>query len=120
MGRDLAVAFPEVRACFERADRALAGKTPRPLSRYIFPPPAFELGRENARHQAALTETEVAQPALGATALALFHVLRSLGVEPQMLAGHSYGEFVALCAAGCFGEEDLARLSEARGRFIRE
>lgn len=119
MARDLAVVFPEVRACFERADGALAGKLERPLSRYIFPPPAFQ-AEEERRQQEALTETSVAQPALGATDIALLHLLRSLGVDPEMAAGHSYGEFVALAAAGCLGEEDLFQLSEARGRFMRE
>ncbi|HEY2158603.1 MAG TPA: acyltransferase domain-containing protein, partial [Isosphaeraceae bacterium] len=111
--------FVEARTSFERADRALADRRGRPLSDSIFPQPAFR-DEDRKRQQAALTETEVAQPALGATGMALFHLLGSLGVEPQMVAGHSYGEFVALCAAGCFSEEDLARLSEARGRFIRE
>ncbi len=52
--------------------------------------------------------------------MALLRLVRSLGVDPQMVAGHSYGEFVALFAAGCFDEESLLLLSEARGRFIRE
>src|SRR5262249_5903407 len=109
----------ESRACFERADSALASLLPRPLSRFLFPPPAFSAD-DRQRQQVELTETSVAQPALGAAAMALFRLLRSLGVEPEMVAGHSYGEFVALCAAGCIGEDDLYHVSEARGRFIRE
>jgi acyl transferase domain-containing protein/NAD(P)H-dependent flavin oxidoreductase YrpB (nitropropane dioxygenase family)/NAD(P)-dependent dehydrogenase (short-subunit alcohol dehydrogenase family) len=119
MGRDVALGFAEARATFERAERVLADRLARPLGRFIFPPPAFS-AEEKKRQQGELTETQVAQPALGATDMALFHALRALGVEPGMVAGHSYGEFAALCAAGCFGEEDLFRLSEARGRFMRE
>src|SRR5581483_737578 len=117
MARELAVAFPEVRECYERSDRVLRGRHERPLSSYVFPPPIFTREDEQ-RLEAALTETHVAQPALGATDFALFHLLRSFGVEPEMTAGHSYGEFVALAAAGSIGEDDLLRLSEARGRFI--
>ncbi len=119
MGRELALAFPQARRALEHADAVLAGSHPQPLSRYILPPPSFT-DEERAQRQAALTETDVAQPALGAVELAYLHVLRTLGVAPDMAAGHSYGEFVALAAAGSLGEDDLLRTSEARGRFIRE
>lgn len=119
MVRDVAAFFPEARATFEQADRALTTRLDQPLSRYVFPPPAFD-AEEQQRQQAALTETNVAQPALGAADLALFHVLAEFGIEPAMVAGHSYGEFVALSAAGCFDASTLFQLSEARGRFIRD
>ena len=119
MGRDLAVMFPEVRTCFEQADEAIAGQLDRPLSRYIFPPPTFT-PEEQKERQSELTETNVAQPALGATSLALLQILRSLEIEPDVAAGHSYGELVALHAAGSFDERTLLQLSEARGRFMRE
>ena len=119
MGREVALAFPEALDCFERADRVLADRYDGPLSRFIFPPPSFTPEQLQSR-QAELTETNVAQAALGATDLAYLHVLRALGVEPEMVAGHSYGELVALCAAGSLAEDDLLRLSEARGRLMRE
>ena len=119
MLRDLAVHFPQVREAFERADRVLARQYPQPLSRYIFPSPVFSPQEEQAQ-QHALTQTNVAQPALGAADMALFSLLRSLGVQPDCVAGHSYGEYVALCASGVFDEETLAILSEARGRCIIE
>ncbi len=119
MGRELALAFPEARRCLERADAVLAGCHPQPLSRHILPPPAFT-DEERASRLQELTRTDVAQPALGAVELGYLHVLRALGVTPGMTAGHSYGEFVALAAAGGLGEDDLLRVSEARGRFIRE
>jgi acyl transferase domain-containing protein/NAD(P)H-dependent flavin oxidoreductase YrpB (nitropropane dioxygenase family)/NADP-dependent 3-hydroxy acid dehydrogenase YdfG len=119
MLRDLAILYPEARETFERADRALADRLPQPLSRFVFPPPAFS-PEEEQRQQAALTATEIAQPALGAAGVALARVLAGLGVEPDLVAGHSYGEFVALHAAGAIDEATLFLLSEARGRFIRE
>ena len=66
----------------------------------------------------ALTDTRVAQPALGMAGLALADLLQRLGVRPQMLAGHSYGELVALCVAGALPEASLLALSELRGRRI--
>ena len=119
MGRELAIAFPEARAQFELADRVLAGRYERPLSRYVFPPPWFSAQEKRAR-QAELTDTHVAQAALGATELACLSVLRALGVEPELTAGHSYGEFAALFAAGGLDAETLLRVSEARGRFMKE
>jgi acyl transferase domain-containing protein/NAD(P)H-dependent flavin oxidoreductase YrpB (nitropropane dioxygenase family)/NADP-dependent 3-hydroxy acid dehydrogenase YdfG len=119
MGRELALAFPEALDCFERADRLLGERYGQVLSRRIFPPPSFT-EEERRRHQAALTDTHVAQAALGATELAYLGVLRALGVEPAMAAGHSYGELVALCAAGSLAEDDLIRLSETRGRCMRD
>ncbi len=119
MARDIAAVFPEARASFDEADSVLSELLERPLSRWICPPPAFT-PEEEQRQRAELTETNIAQPALGATDIAFYRLLLALGVEPGMVAGHSYGEFVALCAAGCFDEETLLTLSEARGRFIRE
>lgn len=115
----LTVLFPEARSAFEEFDEALAGALPRPLSRYIFPPPAFT-AEDKERQSARLTETNVAQPALGAAGTAMLRVLGSLGLRPAMAAGHSYGEYVALHAAGVIDAGVLALLSEARGRSIIE
>ena len=113
------MAFDQVRECFEQADRTLAAELERPLSRWIFPPPVFS--SEDEKHlQIALTETNIAQPALAATDLAVLRLLRRMGIEPDMTAGHSFGEFVALSAAGCLSEHDLLQIAAARGRFIRE
>ncbi|MCS6926301.1 MAG: SDR family oxidoreductase [Candidatus Binatia bacterium] len=117
MLRDLAIHFSEVRAVFAQADEVLAGSFPLPLSAYIFPPPRFRPEEERA-YAEALTQTQVAQPALGAASCGLLTLLRMLEIEPDMTAGHSYGEYVALCAAGVFPAETLFALSEARGRAI--
>nr|MBA3947194.1 SDR family NAD(P)-dependent oxidoreductase [Herpetosiphonaceae bacterium] len=119
MLRDLALAFPEVRETFERADHTLFSRFGRPLSQYIFPVPAFTPAEERAQ-QEHIMATNVAQPALGAADMAMVRILEAVGVRPELLAGHSYGEYVALCAAGAMNEETLAILSEARGRSIIE
>jgi acyl transferase domain-containing protein/NAD(P)H-dependent flavin oxidoreductase YrpB (nitropropane dioxygenase family)/NADP-dependent 3-hydroxy acid dehydrogenase YdfG len=119
MLRDLALHFPHLRLACERADRALAGRLPQRLSAYIYPPPAFTAAEQDARMQ-AITDTVVAQPALGAVELGVLDLLRDLGVEPDMVAGHSYGEYVALAAAGVLSPDALFGISEARGRVIKE
>jgi acyl transferase domain-containing protein/NAD(P)H-dependent flavin oxidoreductase YrpB (nitropropane dioxygenase family)/NAD(P)-dependent dehydrogenase (short-subunit alcohol dehydrogenase family)/acyl carrier protein len=116
---DLALEFPEVRERFARADAALAEGSGVVLSRLVFPAAAFD-DAERAEQEEALRATPVAQPALGAAGLGCMELLRALGIEPAAAAGHSYGEYVALAAAGAIGEDDLYRLSEARGRCIAD
>ncbi len=119
MLRDLAIYFPEVREAFELADQVLANRLPKPLSSYVFRPPSFTAEEERAS-ELALMQTTVAQPALGAASMGLFRLLQALGVSPDLVAGHSYGEYVALCSAGVFSEAALYEISEARGRCISE
>jgi acyl transferase domain-containing protein/NAD(P)H-dependent flavin oxidoreductase YrpB (nitropropane dioxygenase family)/NAD(P)-dependent dehydrogenase (short-subunit alcohol dehydrogenase family)/acyl carrier protein len=119
MLQDLLIHFPEMRATVELADRVLVEQLNARLSDSIFPPPVFSR-EEQLSQQRELTETNIAQPALGAVEMAMYRLLRELGLQPDMLAGHSYGEYVALAAAGTFTTETLVALSEARGRFIVE
>jgi acyl transferase domain-containing protein/NAD(P)H-dependent flavin oxidoreductase YrpB (nitropropane dioxygenase family) len=116
---ELASYFVEVRESFELADRVLEGRFPQPLSRYIFPPIAFS-PEDRRRQTVELTATRIAQPALGATEIGLTRLLERLGVSPDVTAGHSYGEYTALYAAGVFDAETLLRVSEMRGRVIEE
>ena len=114
---DLAVEFSEVRTCFERADQVLGEALERPLSRFVFPPPMFT-DRDRAVAFEELEATDVAQPALGACDLGMARVLASFGMTTAMVGGHSYGELVALCAAGCMDERTLYRLSWERGEAM--
>lgn len=116
---DLAIQFPAVRDIFDRSDRILRKTLPKPLTAYVFPPSACNEAMRQVR-ETALAQTNIAQAAMGTADLAVFHLLREFGIVPDMVAGHSYGEYVALCAAGVIQEADLIRLSEARGRFIME
>lgn len=116
---DLAVAFPEVREGFESFDRTLRALGAKPVGNLVFPPHAYNEDDRN-RQERALSAPEVAQPALGAASVGLLGLLESLGVTPDLAAGHSYGELVALHVAGSYPREALAALSEARGRFLNE
>ena len=83
----------------------------------LFPPPAHN-PEETARQQRQLTDTRVAQPALGMADTAMARLLHACGLQPDMLAGHSYGELVALAQAGCFDLDTLLHLSSKRGQVI--
>ncbi|MFF8971040.1 SDR family oxidoreductase [Streptomyces sp. NPDC014995] len=107
---DLFVALPELRAYLELG-RAHADA--------LYPPAAFD-DAVRERQRAALTDTRVAQPALGIAGLAAHAVLTAAGVRPDMAAGHSYGELVALCAAGALTPETLLELSSERAAAILE
>jgi malonyl CoA-acyl carrier protein transacylase len=72
MLRDLALYFPEFRSSLEQAEQVLAGRFPRKLSAYIYPPAAFSPEREKQQNL-ELTDTVVAQPALGVVEIALCH-----------------------------------------------
>ena len=119
MLRDLVLSFPEALSVLETADgqlrKSLAGK----LSRYIYPIPVFSKENDMLR-QAELNATEVAQPALGAVNLAAADILGAFGIKPDMAAGHSYGEYVALCAAGVISRKDLLAVSAFRGRLVKD
>ncbi|MCD6581276.1 MAG: SDR family NAD(P)-dependent oxidoreductase [Desulfuromusa sp.] len=120
MLKDLALQFPEFLASLLDADRAFAANTESAgstLTDIIYPQPQFNPGAKQAATD-ALQATEVAQPALGAVSLAAGRVLARFGVSADFVAGHSYGELVALCAAEVFNTEDLHDLSRLRGELM--
>jgi len=117
MFRDLAVQFPQVQQALAEADAA-GGNGPR-LSDRIYPRPVFN-DADRARLEEVLRATDIAQPALGAVALGGLRVLEHFSVRPEATAGHSYGELVALHAAGCFDAATLHRLSRTRGKLMAE
>ena len=116
---DLVMQFPQLAETFELANGLLTDQLPRPLSEYVFPVPAHD-DKTSRRQRAELTDTRVAQPALGAAGAAMSRFLTLTGLEPDFVAGHSYGELVALWRAGVFDADTLQTVSAARGRFMDE
>jgi acyl transferase domain-containing protein/NAD(P)H-dependent flavin oxidoreductase YrpB (nitropropane dioxygenase family)/acyl carrier protein len=108
MLQDLFVAFPRLHTHLAKAAHIVDR---------IFPSAAYTPAARDAQ-AAALTDTRVAQPALGTVEMALVELLGLLGVRPDLLGGHSYGELAALCVAGTIAETDLVPLSEARAAAI--
>ena len=110
MGKDLADSLPTARLVFEEVDEALSQN----LSRLMFEGPIEEL-----------TLTENAQPALMAMSVAVTRVLRQdggmeFGKHCQFVAGHSLGEYSALCAAEAFPLNVTARLLKKRGQAMQQ
>ena len=107
MGRDLAEAYPAAAAVFEEVDDALGEK----LSSLIW-----------EGEQDTLTLTQNAQPALMAMSMAVVRALEAEGVhvtDAAFVAGHSLGEYSALCAAGAFTVSDAAKLLRLRGEAMQ-
>ncbi len=108
MGKDLAENFAEARAVFDEVDEALGEK----LSDVMFNGPEDKL-----------TLTANAQPALMAVSMAVIRVLEAKGLDLKAkvayVAGHSLGEYSALCAAGTFSIADAARLLRIRGNAMQ-
>lgn len=123
MGREAALHFDAVSQALADADAVLAEPfgtrfgAQASLSQFILPRGAYDAASKNDARQ-KLTSTDVAQPALGVVEAGLYGLMTQLGLQPDMLAGHSYGEFVALHAAGAIDFDALMNLSAARGRFI--
>lgn len=110
MGQELAANYAEAREVFAEVDEALSQK----LSQLMFEGPEGDL-----------TLTENAQPALMAVSMAVIRVLQKQGgfdlaTAAKFVAGHSLGEYSALCAAGTFTLADTARLLKLRGQAMQK
>jgi len=105
MAREIAESFPESLAVLEAGSRA-AGLD---LIRLTFEAPESEL-----------VETEVQQPALVATSLAVLAAVKQRGIKPDFVVGHSVGEFAALAAASAIKVEDAIGLVRERGLAMAE
>ena len=109
MGKALAEAFQPAREAFQEVDDALSQK----LSRLMWEGPESEL-----------TLTENAQPAIMAASLAIIRVLvkdggLALTRHARLVAGHSLGEYSALCASGAFTLAQTAQLLKIRGQAMQ-
>ena len=105
MGKDLHDAFAEARTVFEEVDGALGEK----LSALCFEGP-----------EDRLKLTANTQPSILTVSAAAAAVLANRGVVPDLVAGHSLGEYSALVSAGALGAADAAKAVRARGTFMQE
>jgi acyl transferase domain-containing protein/NAD(P)-dependent dehydrogenase (short-subunit alcohol dehydrogenase family) len=112
MGRDLTCLFPAAMATIETANRRFDGD--RLLSDFIHPRP----GLDPTAAEIALQATDVAQPAIGMVSLALLRSIQEFGLAPDVVAGHSFGELTALCAAGWMDQDTFLDLAIARGKAM--
>ncbi len=108
MGRELYRDAPTFRAAIDECAALLAEELDRPLLALLF-------GEEAA----LLDQTRYTQPALFAVEYAMARLWQSWGVEPEVVMGHSVGEYVAACIAGVFTLAEGLRLIAARGRLMQ-
>jgi [acyl-carrier-protein] S-malonyltransferase len=105
MGRDVALAVPEAMAVYDEGSEASG----MDLKQLCFEGPVEDL-----------VDTEVQQPALVTTSLAFDAALRSRGIVPDVVVGHSVGEFAALGSAGALSSRDAIQLVRERGIAMAE
>ncbi len=105
MGKELAEIYPVARQTFDEADDALGYK----LSQLCFEGPEDQLKL-----------TEITQPAILTSSIAIYRVLKEKGVAPQFAAGHSLGEYSSHVAAGTLTFADAVRTVRNRGKYMQE
>ena len=105
MGKDLYEQFDTVRAIFKTADEALGFS----ITDMCFNGPEEELKK-----------TYNTQPAILTVSVACYEILKQQGIKPDIVAGHSLGEYSALVAAGALSFADAVRLVRKRGQFMQE
>jgi len=105
MGRDIYEAFDIARETFREASHTLGYD----LAGLSFNGPKEELNK-----------TFRTQPCILTMSIAIYNVLKSKGIGPAVVAGHSLGEYTALVAAGIMMFKDAVRLTEKRGQFMQE
>jgi len=105
MGKDLYEASDKVKEIYDKASNACG----LDLKRICFEGPKEELDT-----------TENTQPAVVATTMAIYEMVKEAGIKPDVVAGLSLGEYSALTAAGVFDIETVVALVRKRGRFMQE
>jgi len=111
MARELYDTQPTFRQALDRCDGILRAYLKQPLLSVLYPQP---------RVSSPLDETAYTQPALFALEYALAEMWRSWGIKPDVVMGHSVGEYVAACVAGMFSLEDGLKLIATRARLMQE
>ncbi|KAF0107639.1 MAG: beta-ketoacyl synthase [Anaerolineaceae bacterium] len=117
MLRDLREAEPIVAETFREADAVMTPILGKPLTDYIFVSGDDET---LAQAEAKLRHTDITQPAILAVNVALMRVLAKFGFKPDLVIGHSLGEYAALVAAGVLSLSDALQVVSARGQEMNK
>ncbi|WP_133180752.1 type I polyketide synthase [Shewanella decolorationis] len=119
MGLEIANNFPELRRHIHASDKVFSDRGEVALSSVLYPIPAFDDESRKAQ-ESALTNTLYAQSAIGALSMAQYALFTQAGFAPDMLAGHSFGELSAMCAAGVISMDDYIKLAFERGQAMAQ
>lgn len=116
MGKEASLYLESLRNALTQVD---ALDRLKPLSKIIYPPTAFNTELK-AQQASELKATQNAQPAIGAISAGYLGMLNRLDIKPDAYAGHSYGEFTALYAAGIIDLKAFLTISQTRGNLMGE
>ncbi|OBQ31619.1 MAG: hypothetical protein AN485_23575, partial [Anabaena sp. MDT14b] len=111
MGRQLYQTQSVFRQALDECDQILRTELEHPLLEVLYP---------HTIDESKLDQTAYTQPALFALEYALFQLWQSWGIKPDVVMGHSVGEYVAACVAGVFSLEDGLKLIAHRGRLMQQ
>ncbi|OJJ26260.1 short-chain dehydrogenase [Roseofilum reptotaenium AO1-A] len=114
MGKQLYESQPTFRQALDRCDQILQPYLDYPLLEVLYPK------EEQKSSSSLLDQTAYTQPALFAVEYALFKLWESWGIKPNVVMGHSVGEYVAATVAGVFSLEEGLKLVAARGRLMQQ
>lgn len=114
MGREMSLYFSAFRNNLELANQLFQSSFPRRFSDHLYPEASFERTIQK-NQETALNDTHIAQPAIGVISVSYLDILSQLGINPDLLAGHSFGEITALHVSGAYTREDFFRFAEFRG-----
>lgn len=116
MMKQLTMEFDDLRHIWDQL------ATDKPLSQLphiVYPKPVFTTEARNEQRD-KLSSIEWTQPAIGAASLVGYHFLKKLGIQPDAVGGHSYGEITALCAAGVYDDQTMLEIARKRALFMKQ
>jgi amino acid adenylation domain-containing protein len=119
MGRELYEEEPTFRDQLDTCANLLVPHLQRDLRKTIYPATEQESNSPDGNLALPLYQTDMTQPALFVIEYALARLLMKWGIHPQVMIGHSIGEYVAACLAGVFSLEDALALVALRGRLMQ-
>ena len=119
MMKDLASKYKVVQDTFDEADRLLMDIIGQNLTDTLWSKPG-ETKEQIAVREAAIKKTEMTQPAVLTADIAMMRLLSSFGIKPDVVMGHSLGEYAAAVAAGIFDFENGLKAVCTRGKVMSE
>ncbi|MGA1821863.1 MAG: SDR family NAD(P)-dependent oxidoreductase [Thermoplasmatota archaeon] len=119
MLKDLKEKYRIVSDTFKEADRVMKDLIPNPLSSYVYVD--VEVGTDEFKEASeTLRQTEYNQPSMLTADTSIYKMLLAYGMKPDLVMGHSLGEYAALIASGIMNFDDALKAVSARGREMRD